>query len=229
GAEPMALALSPNATRLYVANSSSNSLSVIDTSIEKVIATVDLSPFGTAPRSIGVTNNGDTDDTDETVFVALFFGQLRPGKTAAQETEDDQREGRVVAIPAATNKPLANPNPVVLSPMVDTGFNSNGKLSPGPNQVPAVPSTNPQTFTTPTDAFPNQLAAVAIHPAVSKAYVVSTGASPNGPFRFNTNNQGLVSVFDTGTRLEVRADQTGTDVRRRAPLNLNQGVNLATT
>src|SRR5262245_37968335 len=98
GAEPMAVALSPNGSRLYVANSASNNLMVVDTSSDSVIATVDLSPFGTAPRAIAVTNNGNNDDADETVFVSLFFGQLRPGKTAVQETEDDQRQGRVIAI-----------------------------------------------------------------------------------------------------------------------------------
>src|SRR5439155_3884167 len=101
--------------------------------------------------------------------------------------------------------------------------------APGPGQVPNVASTNPQTFTTPSGAFPNQLASIAIHPFLSKAYVVSTGASPNGPLRFNSNNQGLVSVFDTLTRSETPPAQTGPSVRRTDPLNLNQGVNLATT
>ena len=52
GAEPMAVALSPNESRLYVANSASNNLMVVDTSNGSVIATVDLSPFGTAPRPL---------------------------------------------------------------------------------------------------------------------------------------------------------------------------------
>ena len=171
-------------------------------------------------------DNGDNNDADETVFVALFFGQLRPGKTAVQETEDDQREGRVVAISAATNTVVPAPNPIRLQPLANTGFNSNGRLSPGPGQVPAVPSTNPQTFTTPTAAFPNQLAAIAVHPFLRTAYVVSTGASPNGPFRFNSNTQGLVSAYDTLTRQEITAGQTDPLVRRTAPLNLDQGVNL---
>jgi YVTN family beta-propeller protein len=153
GTEPMAVALSPNGSRLYVANSASNNLMVIDTSNDSVIATIDLSPFGTAPRAIAVTNNGNKDDADETIFVALFFGQLRPGKTAVQETEDDQRQGRVVAISAATNLPLPGPNPIVLEPLANTGFNSNGRLSPGPGQVPAIASTNPQTFNATTASF----------------------------------------------------------------------------
>src|SRR5215813_742557 len=229
GAEPSALALSPNGTRLYVANSSSNNLMVFDTTKKKprFVSTVDLSAFGTAPRAIAITNDGDRDDKDETVFVALFFAQLRPGKTAANETEDDQREGRVVAISAATNS-LLGPT-TTLQPILNTGFNANGRLSPGPGQVPNVASTNPQTFTTPTGCYPNQLASIAIHPTSSLAYVVSTGASPNGPQRFNVMAQGMVSVYNTGTKLEVSGTQTDPSVRRTAPLNLNQGINLATT
>ena len=229
GAEPMAVTLSPNGTRLYVANSASNTLSVVDTSSRAVIDTVDLSPFGSAPRAVAVTNDTDTDDQDESIFVALFFGQLRAGKTAVQEGQDDQREGRVVAIAAATNDPISTANPVVLGPVANTGFNSNGRLAPGPGTVPNVASTNPQTFTTATGCFPNQLADVAIHPSTARGYVVSTGASPNGPLRFNSMAQGLVSIFDTTTRLEVIGAQTDATVRRTAPLNLNQGVNLATT
>jgi YVTN family beta-propeller protein len=228
GVEPMALALSPNGTRLYVANSASNNLMVVDTTLASpaVIATVDLSAVGTAPRAIAVTNSGDASDADETVFVALFYGQLRPGKTAVHEGQDDQREGRVAAISAATNAIIGT---TALAPMANTGFNANGQLAPGNGLTPATASTNPQTFTTPTGAYPNQLASVAIQPGQNRAYVVSTAASPNGPFRFNHMAQGLVSAFDTSTRAEITAAQTDTTVRRTAPLNLNQGINLATT
>lgn len=235
GAEPMALVLSPQGSWLYVANSASNTLSVIDTAADKVTATIDLSPFGTAPRAIAVTNNGPADD-DETVFVALFYGQLRPGKSALHEGQDDQREGHIVAIAAATNQPVddGNPNPIVLAPLANTGFNSNGALTPatpdpqGGNPTPSVPSTNPQTFTTPTGCYPNQLAAIAIQPYSSTAYVVSTAPSPNGPFRFNSNAQGLLSLFATDSRTEITAPQTDPFVRRTAPLNLDQGIDLDT-
>ena len=231
GAEPMAIALSPGATRLYVANSASNNVMVFDPSQSPppLLATIDLSAFGTAPRALAVTDDGDGNDANETIFVTMFYAQLRPGKTATDEGQDNQREGRVVAISAATNTVLAAPNPIVLSPIANAGFNSNGQLAPAPSQVPAVASTNPQTFTTPTGAFPNQLASIAIQPGQSRAYVVSTGASPNGPVRFNQNVQGLVSVFNMTTRNEITAAQTDPTVRRTAPLNMNQGVNLATT
>src|SRR5262249_3285087 len=155
-----ALVLSPNGTRLYVANSASNSLTVIDTKTEDVVASVDLSLYGTSPRALAVTNDGDNSDDDETIYVSMFLGQWRPGKPAVNEGQDDERQGRVVAISAATNTPSSSPNPVVLEPMASVGFNSNGKLAPAAGIVPNVPSTNPQTFTTPTGAFPNQLAAI---------------------------------------------------------------------
>ncbi len=41
--------------------------------------------------------------------------------------------------------------------------------------------------------------------------------------------QGLVSVYNTATRTEVTAAQIDPAVRRTAPLNMNQGINLATT
>lgn len=230
GAEPMGVVLSPNDKMLYVANSSSNNIQVFDAKAKPptLITTIDLSSFGSSPRALAITDDGDKKDDDETLFVAMFFGQLRAGKGAVDEGQDDQREGRVVAIDTATNAVAASDPLATLAPLANAGFNSNGKLAPGNLLVPAVPSTNPQTFTTPTGAFPNQLAAIAPHPTNGKAYVVSTGASPNGPLRFNHMNQGLVSVFDATTRAEVTATQADPLVRRTAPLNMNQGVNLAT-
>src|SRR5262249_54379742 len=148
GVEPVALAVSPNGTRLYVANSSSNSLAVFNTANNSLVRSIDLTPFGTFPKAITVTNNGNSDDADETIYVAMFYAQLRPGKTALDEGQDVQREGRLVAISALTLNPA--PNPIRLEPIANTGFNANGRLAPAPGQVPSVASVNPQTFTTPT-------------------------------------------------------------------------------
>lgn len=226
GAEPMAVATSPNGTMVYVANASSNTLTVIDANTLEVVTTIDLSAYGTSPRAVAVTNDYDTDDTNETIFVAMFFGQLRAGKTALHEGQDDQREGRIVAISAATNTPAKDP--IRLGPIANAGFNANGRLAGGAGGETPVTPTNPQTFTTQTGAFPNQLASMSIIPYYNWAYVPSTGASPNGPFRFNVNNQGLLSVFNTATYTEITAGQTDESARRTAPLNMNQGVNLDT-
>src|SRR6185436_6362171 len=87
GAEPAAVAISPNGTRLYVANSSSRNVMAFDITgrTPSLSFTVDV---GLAPRALAVTNDGDDDDTDETVFVARFFAQQRPGKTALDEGQD---------------------------------------------------------------------------------------------------------------------------------------------
>ncbi len=228
GVEPIALALTPNGTLLYVADEISNDLTVVSTQSNKVVTTIPLGAFGTHPRTIAITNNGDTNDQDETVYVGMFFGVLRPGHTALDEGQDDQREGHVVAVPVATNIPAAAP--IVLAPMLDTGFKSNGSVLPQVHTVNGVGTaapapTNPAAATFPTGAYPNQLAAIALHPSNGMGYVVSTGASPNGPFAFNVNNQGLVSVFNLGIAAEVTASTpAGSAVFRSAPLNMNQGV-----
>lgn len=231
GKEPGALLLAPNGTRLYVANSSTNDVSVIDTTLEEaaVIATIDLSAFGRSPAALAMTNDGDADDLDEKLLVTLFYAERRAGKTFLDEGQDDSHEGRVVPISTATDTVITAQAPIVLGPIANAGFNSNGKLAPAPGQVAAVASVNPQAFNTATGAFPNQLAAVALKPGKALAYVVSTGASPNGPLRFNSNVQGLVSVINTNTGVEFTAAQTDLLERRTAPLNLNQGVNLATS
>ena len=67
-----------------------------------LVANVDLSAFGTAPRAMGSPTT-EIRTIQMRRFCALFFAQLRPGKTAQNETEDNEREGHVVAISAATN------------------------------------------------------------------------------------------------------------------------------
>jgi DNA-binding beta-propeller fold protein YncE len=231
GGEPSALLLTPNNTRLIVANAVRNAIDVLDVTVDPpvLIATRDVSVAGTSPRALAITNNEDNSDTDEALFVTLFYAQLRAGKTSVQEGQDDQREGRVLRFETQFFTVTGPATGIPLGPIANAGFNSNGQLAPANGLTPAVASTNPQTFTTPTGAYPNQLAAIALHPTSGLAYVVSTGASPNGPLRFNQMAQGLVSVFNPLTNTEFTAGQTDPSVRRTSPLNLNQGVNLGTT
>ncbi len=225
GTEPQALCLTPNGARLYVANAGSNNVHVIDTTSDAVAAVVSVDNVGRSPQAIAITNDGDPDDFDEIVWVGMFYGELRAGQTSLDEGEDDQREGRLAGMTVAGNVAF----PFALAPMANTGFNANGQLAPAPGQVPSVASTNPQAFTTPTGAYVNQLAAIALRPGTSRGFVVSTGASPNGPLRFNHMVQGLVSGFNSSSGAENTAAQTDPTVRRTLPLNLNQGVNLSTT
>ncbi|MBA3541716.1 MAG: beta-propeller fold lactonase family protein, partial [Deltaproteobacteria bacterium] len=87
GAEPVALALSPTGTRLFVAELAQSRVSVIDTATMEVIQTIDVD----RPRALLVTNNLDDSDDDETLVVPQFYGVPVAGK----EGKDDGRTGRI--------------------------------------------------------------------------------------------------------------------------------------
>lgn len=203
GTEPYGLALAPNGTRLYVANARSNDVSVIDTASDTVVKTIAV---GFEPRGIAITNDGDGDDADELVLVTQFLALPIAGRVAGR---DDGKAGHVSVIVAASNTYAGD---VLLNPIADTGFRANGdalaRIPPGPDFIYA------------TGAFPNQLNAIAIHGDF--AFVPNTGASPNGPLRFDVNVQSLVSVLsvpllvDAGrtTNLNVAVQAQSNPTRR---------------
>jgi YVTN family beta-propeller protein len=196
GTEPYGMAFTPNGTKLYVANARSNDVSVIDARSNRVISTI--GGVGLEPRGVAVTNDGDASDDDEKVYVTQFFGVDRPGVLIGR---DDYKEGRVTVISTATDGVLGE---VVLHPMADTGFRSNGSALNG------VPGTTPPTFFFVTGAFPNMLNSVVIKG--DRAYLPNTAASPDGPVRFNVNVQAFLSVIDLTTDSEGTASggfQTG--------------------
>src|SRR5207302_1219439 len=80
----------------------------------------------------------------------------------------------------------------------DTGFKAAGDAL-ARIAAPATPA--PEDFKFVTGAYPNQLDSIAIRGRF--AFIPSTGASPNGPTRFNVNTQSLLSVIDTGSKLDT--------------------------
>jgi YVTN family beta-propeller protein len=206
GTEPYGLAFTPNGTRLYVANARSNDISVIDPDRNDVVDTID--GVGLEPRGIAITNDGDRDDSDEKVYVTQFLGVDRPGVLIGA---DDYKEGHVTVISVADDDVLGE---VVLNPMADTGFRSNGSA------LQHIPATNPPTFTVVTGAFPNMLNSIAIHG--DHAYVPNTAASADGPVRFNVNVQAFLSVID------LRTDHEGTVGGVSQTINMNRGINFET-
>jgi YVTN family beta-propeller protein len=190
GTEPYGLALTPNGTKLYVSNARSNSVSVIDTNTDKVITTIE--DVGFEPRGLAITNNGDVSDTDETLYVTQFLSLPIPGKV---DGEDDAKAGKVTVISTGTDTVVGL---VTLNPLADTGFKAAG------DAIARIPPTVPPTFTFPTGAYPNQLNNIGIKG--NFAFVPNTGASPNGPFRFNVNTHSLLSVIDTTSNTD--ANQT---------------------
>jgi YVTN family beta-propeller protein len=193
GTEPYGIALTPNGTKLYVANRSSNTLSVIDTRTNRVLKTVEGVGFN--PTGIAITNDGDGDDDDETVLVTQFFALPRPGRL---DGEDDAKQGVVTVLRTVSDEVETTVN---LIPIGDTGFRAAGdaiaRVAP-----PAAPVAADFRFTT--SAYPNQLNNIAVKG--NFAYIPNTGASPNGPTRFNVNTQSLLCTMDL-TRL-ADANQT---------------------
>lgn len=190
GTEPYAVVLTPNATKLYVANARSHSLSVIDTQTDQVIRTI--SNVGVEPRGLAISNDGDADDLDETVYVTQFLALPIAGKVDGQ---DDAKRAFVTRVSTATDAVVGE---TAVNPLVDTGFKALGdalaRIAPG------NPS-DPTNFKFQTGAYPNQLNNLALHGGF--IYVPSTGASPNGPVRFDVNTHSLLSVLDTNTALDT--------------------------
>src|SRR2546422_388362 len=178
GTEPYGLAMTPNGTKLYVTNARSHDISVIDTETDAVVRTI--RNVGVEPRGIAVTNNGDGDDLDETVYVTQFLALPIPGRI---DGADDAKKGLVTVIRTSDDTVVGS---VDLNPIADTGFKAAGdalaRIPPGPAFV----------FTT--GAYPNQLNNIAVRG--NFAYVPNTGASPNGPVRFNVKTQSLLHVID---------------------------------
>jgi YVTN family beta-propeller protein len=190
GVEPYGLALTPNGTKLYVSNSRSNSISVIDTATNTVIKTI--SNVGLEPRGLAITNDGDASDTDETLYVTQFLSLPVLGKLDGQ---DDAKTGHVTVISTNTDTLQTD---VTINPLAVTGFKALGdaiaRIAPGDPADPAA-------FRFDTGAYPNQLNNAAIKG--NFLFLPNTGASPNGPVRFDVNTQSLLSVVNRSTALDA--------------------------
>jgi YVTN family beta-propeller protein len=185
--EPYGLALTPNGTKLYVANARSNSVSVIDTQTNAVIQTIPN--VGFEPRGLAITNDGDADDTDETVYVTQFLAL--PVAVGRLDGEDDSKVGLITVVSTATDAITAT---IVLTPLADTGFLAAG------DAIARIPPGDERIF--PTGAYANQLNNIAIKG--NFAYIPSTGSSPNGPVRFDVNTQSLLHVVDRSTNADTQ-------------------------
>ena len=239
GTEPQAIVASPNGKFVYVANASDNTVQVINTAINRIVKTIRV---GRSPRALAVTNDGDANDRDESLYVANFFARPRTGfvppgtgnlggadgaaaafpagangqPVVGEGIFDDSREAVIKVVSLASNTVV---DEVVLEPLADTGFNFprgafvNATPTDAPRTVFADGGTD-GTVAQASGAFPNMLQSLVLFG--DRGFVPSTGASPEPPLRFNLNVQSLVSVFEIGSNQEI-VDQT---------FNLNRGVNF---
>lgn len=250
GSEPTGIAISPSGSNLYVANWAEGTVTVIKTSDMSVSSTIDLNPslassgfLGTVaarpalahPRAIIVTDDGDTDDADETIYVTEFFSQAR---TSGVPTDDSQfdlnRQGVLYRISAGTSMVAGV---ITLAPIGNTGFVDSNAANTG--------------------CFPNQLNALAINNG--RLYVSAVCESPRGPTgpvttagvtntaNFKTQIHATLHAVDLATNTELPAQtrvltkdfqslydtaMVADDATRRIPLLTNDiafagGTNVA--
>jgi YVTN family beta-propeller protein len=185
GSEPVGLALSPTGATLFVAEYAESRVSVIDTATMQV---VDAITAPRNPRALLVTNDGDEDDSDETLVVAEFFGTVVDGR----EAKDDGRRGNIRRYALAD---LSSQGAITLSPM-DSGFPKGGV------------ATNPTVTTS-----PNQLGALGL--AGGRLFITSVSASPEGPTRFDNNVFPVVYVADLAGGTEITGGGGTTNLARK--------------
>jgi YVTN family beta-propeller protein len=194
GTEPYGLALTPNGRKLYVTNARSHTVSVIDTATNKVIKTI--INVGLEPRGLAITNDNDAEDDDETVYVTQFLALPINGKL---DGEDDSKSGLVTVLDSKTDTIVTTAE---LRPLRDTGFNAAGDAI---RRIAPPATITEESLTNPTGAYPNQLNNIAIKGDF--AYIPNTGASPNGPVRFDVNTQALVAGIDRRTNRDADVTQ----------------------
>lgn len=169
GSEPTAIAISPSGVRLFVANWGEGSLTVITTPDFVVRGKLDLNqplaelgllggidgrPGLAHPRALALTDDGDDDDGDETLYATEFFSQ--PLDASEEPRPDCARQGVVYPVPLGQGAVSA---PILIEPVCDTGF-----LDSNQNE---------------TGCFPNQLYSAVVQG--DRLFVTSLCASPEGP------------------------------------------------
>ncbi len=230
GTEPRGCALTPNGNLLYVANHTEGTVTIIVTSNPLNPIRNGAVPVGGNPTAIAITNNGDANDGDETVFVTQIFAELNPDFVdpifnGNGEGRDLGKQGVVQAFQAGNaNPPITR---IILKPLADSGFNAN-RVSPNNFCNPAATAqslifcpnpadlADPLNTSNPQGVFPNQLLSALIRG--NRLYLPNIGAQPEPPQVFNANVQALVYAVDTAALAEVNAEH----------VNLNKQIDVET-
>jgi hypothetical protein len=171
GSEPTGVALTPTGATAWVANWVDGTLTGVDTQTMAAKSTVDLNaalvatgllgpdakarPALAHPRSLAITNNRDTNDADEAIYVTEYYSKRTAPEASTGATADTSQEGLVYKVSLAdkTVKTIA------LGPITDIGFRDHAGGVAG--------------------CYPNQLQSITINEGY--AYVTSICASPKGP------------------------------------------------
>jgi DNA-binding beta-propeller fold protein YncE len=90
GLEPRGIAVSPNGTYAVIANNTVGTVTIVRLSTLEVVKTL---ATGGNPQSVAITNDGDSDDKDERVFVTRLFSEVID--PARADGFDDAKQGIV--------------------------------------------------------------------------------------------------------------------------------------
>ena len=192
GAEPWNIVPSTDGRRIYVANSSQDSISVIDATRRTRRNGTRISPrllghvalrgsrcspdadFHFQPRGMAVTRNS------RRLYVTSFFAFQRSG---LRQVDDQGRQGIVCRININTKRKSvrrgARPSSRIAILPRDTGFTADKTLDNVPDPV---------------FAWPNQMQSIVIRGG--QAFLPNIAASPEGPQRFNNSTMAFVNVID---------------------------------
>jgi YVTN family beta-propeller protein len=193
GAEPWNIVSSPDGRRIYVANSSQDTISVIDATRKtkgkkkklvspRLLGAVVLRGSRCSrdrnlhfqPRGLAVTKNS------KKLFVTSFFSFQRPG---FRQVSDDGRQGIVCRININTKAKKGKLGAKAAARIAilprDTGFTADKNLDNVPDPVLA---------------WPNQMQSIVIRGG--QAFLPNIAASPEGPQRFNNSTMAFVNVIN---------------------------------
>jgi YVTN family beta-propeller protein len=189
GSEPTAVALTPTGAQAYVTSWVDGTVTGIDTRTMTAAATIDLNAtlVGTGllgnvapraamahPRSLTITNDGDANDQDESIYVTEYFAQrVEAEQNDAQGqglNADVSKAGIVYKVRLSDRRASA----IRLGALADIGFKDE-------NGVPA-------------GCFPNQLQSITANGKF--AYVTSVCASPRGPIGPKVTTTACTAVTD---------------------------------
>jgi YVTN family beta-propeller protein len=192
GAEPWNIVSSTDGRRIYVANSSQDSITVIDATRRanrrgrlispRVLGYLPLrdsacSPdanFHFQPRGLAVSNNS------KNLFVTSFFAFQRPG---FQQVNDQGRQGIVCRININTRSRRGR-----------LGAKASDRIAIQPRDTGFTADKNVDNVQDPVFAWPNQMQSIVIRGG--QAFVPNIAASPEGPQRFNNSTMAFVNVIN---------------------------------
>jgi hypothetical protein len=185
GSEPTAVALTPTGAKAWVANWVDGTIMGVDTASMAVASTVDLNAalvaYGTLgtvapraalahPRSLAITNNGDTSDDDESIYVTEYFGQTMTPEASDGSNADTHKVGLVYRV-KISDKSVST---IALAPLADMGFKDERMATAG--------------------CYPNQLQSITLNGGF--AYITSVCASPKGPTGPKVTTTACAAVTD---------------------------------